>query len=438
MHSVFTPVTTATRSPGRTRRVALFSLFMFASGLASAGAPALTLDEAIRLALSASASTKASRASVDASTQAAARADQLPDPMFKVGIDNLPVTGPDKFSTSADFMTMRRIGVEQQWVSRDKRHARAESAQRAVEVSEGAFLEKEASVQQATAKAWINVLYKQRAINLTKLIAHEMQQDLGAVEAAHRGAKLSASDVVEARMELIQSRDDINAAEQALDVALIGLRRWTRLDVTAVSDITPELVAHVPDIPSSELEKSHPAILNARRAISLADAETAVAVQERNPDWTFEAGFAQRGSQYSNMVSFGITIPLTLNRAQRQDRDIAEKSALGTKARLEYEDALIDMQAEIQALSSQLSSMKARVAQLNSELLPAAAEQVELATAAYRSGSGTLTGVFKAKRLSLVKRLQVNELERETALVWADLELHVIPHDMATGMGAGK
>lgn len=438
MHSVLTPSRAAARSLGRMRTVALFSLFVVSSGLASASEPALTLDEAIRLAVSASASAKASRASVEASTQVAARADQLPDPMLKVGIDNLPVTGPDRFSPTADFMTMRRIGVEQQWVSRDKRQARSARAQRAVEANEGVFLEKVASVREETGKAWLVVLYKQRALRLAKLIENEMQQDLGAVAAAHRGAKASASDVVQARMELFQSKDDINAAEQGLDAALIGLRRWTRLDVTAVADKAPELIVHVPNIPPAELEKFHPAVLNARRSISLADAETGVAVQERKPDWSFEAGFAQRGSQYSNMVSFGVSIPITVNRAQRQDRDIAEKSALGTKARLEYEDALVDMQSQIQALSSQLANTKNRIAQLKSELLPAAAEQVELATAAYRSGSGSLTGVFKARRISLEKQLQVNELEKEAALLWANLELHVISHDMTFATEAGK
>lgn len=438
MHSVLTPSREGACSPGRARAVALFSLIVLSSGFALASPQALTLDEAIRLAVSASASAKASRASVDASTQAAARADQLPDPMLKVGIDNLPVTGPDKFSPTADFMTMRRIGVEQQWVSRDKRQARLARAQRAVEANEGAFLEKVASVREETGKAWLVVLYRQRALRLATLIENEMQQDLGAVAAAHRGAKASASDVVQAKMELIQSRDDIKAAEQGLETALIGLRRWTRLDVTAVEDIAPEFTALVPNIPSSELEKYHPAVLNARRSINLADAETTVAVKERSPDWSFEAAFAQRGSQYSNMVSFGVSIPFTVNRAQRQDRDIAEKSALGTKARLEYEDALIDMQSQIQAQSTQLASMKTRIAQLKSELLPAAAEQVELAKAAYRSGSGSLTSVFKAKRISLEKRLQVNELEKEAALLWANLELHVIPHDVATEMRAVK
>src|SRR3546814_18447221 len=62
------------------------------------------------------------------------KADQLPDPTLKVGIDNLPASGEERYSTTSDFRTMRRIGIEQEWVSSDKRAARATRAQRAVEM----------------------------------------------------------------------------------------------------------------------------------------------------------------------------------------------------------------------------------------------------------------------------------------------------------------
>jgi outer membrane protein TolC len=438
MLSIFSSARPGVALPGRKRRAVIVALLALSSGYAAAGPGALPFEEALRLAAAASASAKASRASVEASTEAAARADQLPDPMLKAGIDNLPVTGPDKFSPTADFMTMRRIGIEQLWVSRDKRRARADRAQRAMEANEGAYLEKVASVREEAGKAWLNMMYKQRALVLSRRIAHEMEQDLGGIQAAHRGAKVSASDVLQSKMELIQGGDEVRAAEQELKTARIGLRRWTKVDVATVADAPPEFAAHLPSVPLTELENYHPMVLNARRSVSLADAETTVAVKERNPDWSFEAGFAQRGSQYSNMVSFGISIPLAINRAQRQDRDVAEKSALGTKARLEYEDALIDMQSQIQTLSARLESMKSRIASLKGELLPAATEQVDLAVAAYSSGGGTLTSVFKAKRIALEKQLMVNELEKDAALVWATLELHVIPHDMAAEARAAK
>ncbi|ATD61937.1 transporter [Janthinobacterium svalbardensis] len=390
----------------------------------------LTLDQALQMATLASASNKAAQASVLASTEASAKANQLPDPTLKVGLDNLPVTGRDKFSTTADFMTMRRIGIEQQWVSSDKRKARLDRSKRAIEAEEGGYLENVAKVREEAGSAWISVLYAQRAAGLYKLIEKEMAEDLNAAQASHRSAKGTASDVLQSQLELVQGKDDTRKAEQASRAARIGLSRWLRVPVDSVADETPTLVTHVADIPLADLEKYHPIVLLARRAVSLADADTNVAAKERSPDWSFEAGFAQRGSQYSNMISIGISIPLTVNRPQRQDRDIAEKSAMGTKARLQYEDAVLEQQTQIQMLSADLESLKERISELKSTLLPPSRQQVDLAVAAYRSGAGTLTSVFKAKRASLEKQLLINELEKEAALTWAKLELHVIPHDM--------
>jgi outer membrane protein TolC len=210
------------------------------------------------------------------------------------------------------------------------------------------------------------------------------------------------------------------------------LARWVTLPVDVVTGALPPMTSHVSNLPIEDLEKYHPMLLSARRAITLADAETTVATRERDPDWLFEAGYAQRGSQYSNMVSVGVTIPIPINRAQKQDRDIAEKSALGTKARSQYEDALRELQAEIQDQSLTLASLKERTEQLKLRLLPTANQQVELSTAAYRSGTGSLAAVFNAKRMALDAQMQVLDVEKEAAMTWAKLEYHVIPHDPAS------
>ncbi|WP_353154342.1 TolC family protein [Herminiimonas fonticola] len=412
-------------------------LLTLALGLSMAHAQpnGLTLNEALQLSLQRSSLTKAASASVSASRESAAKADQLPDPMLKVGIDNLPMSGSGRYSTTNDSMTMRRIGIEQQWVSSDKRAARSERAQRAVEMEESAYLESVAKVREETAKAWVNVLYGQRTLVLVSAMEKEAAEDLNAVNAAHRSAKAAASDVMQAQLTLSQAQDATRKNTQDVRNARLALSRWTGMPAATVADETPKLTSHVPRLAVEELEKYHPMLLSARRAVNLADADSTVATRESNPDWSLEAAYSQRGSQYSNMVSFGISIPLALNRAQKQNRDIAEKSALGTKARMQYEEALRDLQTEIENQSSTLESLKGRITQLNAQLLPAASQQVELATAAYRSGAGSLSAVFNAKKMLLERRLQIVELEREAALTWAALEYHVIPHDMASAGG---
>lgn len=379
-----------------------------------------TFAQALQRAAQVSAATGAAQAFQDAAVESAARAFQLPDPMLKLGIDNLPVSGPERYTASGEPMTMRRIGIEQQWVSGDKRRARATRAARAVAAGQAATRQTAAQVREEAGKAWLELFHAQRAADLAERLADEMRRDLEGVQAAHRGAKAGAADVLQARMALAQAEDDAAGAGQERRTAAVRLARWLQEPADAVSGEPPAYTA-APAAADATLQR--PAVLAARRALDLADADTAVATRERHPDWTFEAGFGQRSSRYGNLVSFGISVPLTIDRAQRQDRDVAEKSALATRARLLYDDTLQAQQAQVQQLRQELDSLNGRIARLEASLLPAAAEQVELALAAYRGGTGTLSAVFQARRGLLEQRLRINALARQAAAAWASLVL---------------
>ena len=118
---------------------------------------ALTLEAAVQQALHRSSGHRAAESATQASRESALQAGQLPDPMLKLGIDNLPVEGPDRWSLTRDFMTMRRIGIEQQWVSSTKRAARTERADQMVAMQEAEVLMHAADLRAQTAHAWIQM-----------------------------------------------------------------------------------------------------------------------------------------------------------------------------------------------------------------------------------------------------------------------------------------
>ena len=163
---------------------------------AHAGEGRLTLETALREATTHSALAQAAQAGERASAQAAVRAGQLPDPMFKAGIDNLPVTGPGRFSLRRDDMTMQRIGISQEWVSADKRRLRSQQAQQVVKRQRAAFLQQIASVRQQTASAWLTASYASRALGLQQALVDHMQHELEVTQAAYKGNAARASDVV--------------------------------------------------------------------------------------------------------------------------------------------------------------------------------------------------------------------------------------------------
>ncbi len=404
---------------------------LLVAGAAHAQQPPFTLDAALQSATDHSASMQAAQASVRASSEAAVKAGQLPDPMLKAGIDNLPVNGGQRFTVGQDFMTMRRIGIEQEWVSGDKRRLRSALANEQVGRERAGYLAQLASVRQQTATAWLNAVYAKQALALQQALLDHMNHEFDATKASYRGAKASAADVVQARAMLAQTQDQWLKARQVYQTALIALSRWTAVPASDVTGTPPAPESFVSSLPPDELRVSQPALITAADDIAVAEADTAVANSERRPNWTWEVAYQQRGGAYSNMVSVGVTIPLPLNRRNRQNRDVAEKAELATKARLVYEDTLRQVQADIRTQSETLASGRERIANLSASLLPAADQRVQLANAAYRAGTGSLADTFAARRAQLDAQLQVLDLRRDVSQTWAQLEYQVVPSTMA-------
>ncbi|MCA8284842.1 TolC family protein [Burkholderia cepacia] len=413
------------------RRAPMLWAALLVAGAAHAQQPSFTLDAALQSATDHSASMQAAQASVRASSEAAVKAGQLPDPMLKAGIDNLPVNGGQRFTVGQDFMTMRRIGIEQEWVSGDKRRLRSALANEQVGRERAGYLAQLASVRQQTATAWLNAVYAKQALALQQALLDHMNHEFDATKASYRGAKASAADVVQARAMLAQTQDQWLKARQVYQTALIALSRWTAVPASDVTGTPPAPESFVSSLPPDELRVSQPALITAADDIAVAEADTAVANSERRQNWTWEVAYQQRGGAYSNMVSVGVTIPLPLDRRNRQNRDVAEKAELATKARLMYEDTLRQVQADIRTQSETLASGRERIANLSASLLPAADQRVQLANAAYRAGTGSLADTFAARRAQLDAQLQVLDLRRDVSQTWAQLEYQVVPSTMA-------
>ncbi len=211
------------RAPRRAR--SLFAALIFASGAAHAQQASYTLDAALQAATDRSSAMGAAQASVRASSDAAVRAGQLPDPMLKAGIDNLPVNGSQRFTIGQDFMTMRRIGIEQEWVSGDKRRLLSARANDVVDRERAGYLLQLVNTRQQTATAWLNAVYAKQALALQQELVRHMDHELDATKASYRGAKASAADVVQAQAMLAQTQDQLLKAQQTFQTALIGLSR---------------------------------------------------------------------------------------------------------------------------------------------------------------------------------------------------------------------
>jgi outer membrane protein TolC len=190
------------------------------------------------------------------------------------------------------------------------------------------------------------------------------------------------------------------------------------------------LESTVSDLSVEQLAQVQPSLIAARSAISLADADTDVTRSKRSPNWTWGVTYFKSGGNFPDYVTVGVSIPLPINRRNVEDRDVEQKSEMGTQARLTYEDTERQVVADIQSLTAKLASGRERLANVKETVLPAAEQKVELANAAYRSSAGTLSDALDARHTLLEADLQVLNLEREVSLIWAQLQYQVLPSDM--------
>lgn len=170
--------------------------------------------------------------------------------------------------------------------------------------------------------------------------------------------------------------------------------------------------------------------LQAREAVARAEAE--VARQELKPDWSAEIMFSQRGPQFSNMVSVGVSVPLQWDRPQRQQRELAARLARVNELEAEREEQTRERALQVQRWQQDWRAGLERLAHLDAQRQPLAAQRVEVALAAYRGGREGLGPVLQARRDALNLALERLALERDTAGLWAQLD-YLIP-DSATGV----
>ena len=148
-------------SPGRTLAAGMAAALALAA-TGAVRAEALSLDQALRLAESRSRMLVAQDAAAAAARDMAVAAAQLPDPILKAGVSNLPVNGADRFSLTRDFMTMRSVGVMQEFTRSDKRQARAARFDREAETAQAKRTLALANLQRDTAAAWLDRYYQER------------------------------------------------------------------------------------------------------------------------------------------------------------------------------------------------------------------------------------------------------------------------------------
>ena len=394
----------------------------------------LSLERAVAAATGRSQLVIAADAQALAARETATAAGQLPDPVLKLGLNNLPSDGPDRFSVTRDFMTMRSVGVVQELTRADKRSARVRRAEREVELAQVTRQAAIADLQRDTALAWLERSYQESMQELLKSQIAQAELQVEAAQTLYRSGKGSQAEVFAARGSAEQLRDGLAQIERRVAVTSTQLGRW--IGDGARDSLAPRPTLTLPAWTEGTLAEhlaQHPQIAAATQQEAIAYSEADVARAARSSDWSVELQYSQRGPAYSNMVSINLSVPLQWDQKNRQDRELAARLARVDEAHARREELQRAHEAEVRAMLQEWRSHGERLGRYDASLLPLATQRSDAALASYRAGSGPLTAVLDARRGELDVRMERLRIEMDRARIWAQLNYLLPSHDGAQG-----
>jgi cobalt-zinc-cadmium efflux system outer membrane protein len=409
--------------------VAVLSLGIVSLATAQTSSPPLTLHAALDAAQARSATLQAQDATTRAAREMAISAGRLPDPQLRLSVNNLPIEGPMRYSLTDDFMTMRSVEIMQTFSSSSKRQARAARYEREAEAAASTHSMQKARLFAQTAGAWFDRYYQEQMQGLLQRQREEAVRVSEAVESAYRGGRSSLADVLAARAAVARIDDRLHEVRAGLTNAKTQLQRW-------IGDGAEQPLGALPRIDRTRLSEHHLdhdidrhpdiAVMNARERVALAEAD--IARREKSADWSWSLMYSKRGSQFGDMVSLGVSIPLQWDQVNKQNRELAASLERVEQVRLEREEMRREHLFEVQRLLANWRSNLNRLKDYDKTLIPLATERVRATLAAFSGGKASLSEVLDAQRMVTDTRLERLRIEKQSAALWAELE-YLIPQD---------
>ena len=335
-------------------------------------------------------------------------------------MQNFPVGGPDRGSLDRDFMTMQMVGIRQDMPNSEKRKARIEVADAAVDTAIAQRRVARLNVRQATALAWINSYSVERKDALFKDFYSENRLFADAVRAAIAGGRAQPSDAVTPKQEAALLAEQQDELQQQRAQAHAALKRW----IGPAGNDTP--LGRLPEWPVeggmyTHNVQHHPQLAAFEPMTREAQAKLHEAEAQKHSDWSWELDYQHRGQQFGDMVSVQFSWDLPIFPGRRQNPVIAARQADLDQLDAEREDMTREHTRQLDDDLADFQRLNRAVQRGQDSLIPLAQEKVALSMASYRAGKGDLNALVTARRELIQARLKQVDVEEQRAAVNARL-----------------
>ncbi len=363
---------------------------------------------------------------------------QLPDPMLKLGVANMPV---DSFSFDQDPMTQLNIGVSQTFARGDSLRIKEKAyGLRSEQVGEQAQL-RQLEVKQAVRSLWFNIRYRVTAQKLLKQKQQIFRQNLDNMVSGYTLGRSQSQDLIQAELELDRLEEKITANAQQEQQYRASLSRWIGSSAyQPLADKLPDWSDSIGELNSKQSSSKglsserisseqivplllrHPGLKITASSIRVQQQQLALAETAYKPVFKLDMNYGHRrnelnGSRRPDLLSVFVTMDLPLFADKKQDKQYQAKIHSVSAAEAQRDDRLQQYLAKFSNALSQLQFIQQRLSLYQEKLLPQAKAQTHSTEQAYQSNTASFDRLTQSYIGELTLALEYQKLLTDQALI---------------------
>lgn len=360
-------------------------------GAASTQEAVLRLQPLIQEALAVNPDIKAEGKKWEAAKERPPQEGSLDDPMLSFEIVNLPT---NTFSFSQDDMTMKQFSLSQTFPYFGKRGLRYEFAQREANAIGQGYRDKRNEIVRRVKEVFFELYVVDRSLEVVEKNREVLREFVKIAETKYSVGKGIQQDVLKAQVELSRLLDEqirLEQNHQAAGARLNAtLNRPPQTPLARTEEVSSdELRLDLKELQAKALE-NRPLLKALQEEVERSKAANALARKKYFPDLTMSVAYGFREDSRlvnrSDMFSAGFSINIPLYFRTKQDRQVAETSALIDSAREQYQAARNEVLSLVKELVSDIEKGSKLIELLQTGLIPQAQLSLVSAVAGYQVG----------------------------------------------------
>jgi cobalt-zinc-cadmium efflux system outer membrane protein len=364
------------------------------------GAVAISLDEAIQMALQHNHNLLAARTTIQQNEAEETTANLRPNPVLLGDSQFLPIFQPSQFSADyLDNTAQFDLGVSYLFERGKKRQHRLQAARDQTAVMRSQVADNERSLTFSVASLFTNVELAESTLELANQDLKSFQDTVDIAEARYKAGDIGENDLLKIKLQLLQFQTDVSAAQLARVQGLSDLRQLlgyesigSDYDVVGKFDFLP-VPGNLEDFQAKAL-LNRPDLRAAHLGVTAAGSQLELQKAIGKKDVTGQLSYTHLGD-INDVSLFGqIQMPFF----DRNQGEIARAGFAISQAREQEKFTSGQVMTDVRDAFEGLRSNDQIVTLYRSGYLSMAQESRDISEFAYRHGAASLLDFLDAER----------------------------------------